>query len=390
MHVNGFLHKILLSVIPKKRLTTLILLVAGLLQSKKLSVTELGRGIITPLPTHERSGIRRADRFLANKKLHKELKLVYSQQISCLVGTKKRPKIIVDWTHIPNTNFHAIRAALVAEGRALILYEEVHPEKKLSNVKTEKNFLKTLKSLLPSGCKPIIITDAGFRNPWFKQVIELEWDYVGRVRGTHTYYDGNHWMKCTDLFSRATKNAKYIGKVVLCKKIPITTHLFLLKEKSKKELWRKKYKRRQGGKKDDLSYSKGANDPWVLASSLPGTSPVKILRVIKSYKSRMQIEEGFRDLKNPKYGFGLRNAYSRDTKRVAVMLLIAMLATLIAWLFGYVAEKNNWQYQFQVNSIKNRRVLSLFFLGCRVIKRKIEVTEAMLESVFIDIQAYSR
>jgi hypothetical protein len=388
MQVDRFLHKILAAVIPQKRLTTLILLVTGLLQSKKLSVTELGRGMNTLRPIQERSGIRRSDRFIGNKKFHKELKSIYLQQVNCLVGTRKQPKIIVDWTHIPNTDFHAIRAALAANGRALTLYEEVHLEKKLSNVRVESDFLKALKSLLPLDCKPIIITDAGFRNPWFKQVTALAWDYVGRIRGTHTYYDGNHWIRCIDLFSRATKKAKYIGKVLLCKKSTIATHLYLLKEKPKKELWRKKYKKRRGGKKEVLSYRKGSTDPWVLASSISGVSPVKVARVIKLYKGRMQIEEGFRDLKNPRYGFGLRNAYSRDTNRIAVMLVIAMLASVIAWLLGYVAEKNKWQYKFQVNSIKSKRILSLFFLGCRVFMRKIEVTEAMLESALIDVREY--
>jgi Transposase DDE domain len=384
MHVKGFLHKTLSSVISKKRLVTLILLVEGLLISKKLSVTELGRGINSPI--QERSAIRRSDRFMGNRKLHQELKAIYAKQIDNLIGSQKRPRVIVDWTHIPNTDFHALRAALVTKGRALTLYEEVHPEKKLGNTKIEKRFLKTLSELLPITCRPIIITDAGFRNPWFKQVVALGWDFIGRIRGTHRYYDGKHWLSCKGLYSKATKLAKHIGKVLLCKANTITVHLFLLKEKPKKELWRKKYKKKGGGKRDVSNYRRSAKEPWLLASSLPGNSPVKIKRVIKLYKTRMQIEEGFRDLKNPKYGFGLRNAYSRDRKRIEVLLLIAMLASLIAWLCGYVAEKNEWHYQFQVNSIKTRRILSLFFLGCQVIKRHFEITIDMLESALQEIR----
>ncbi|HXT83766.1 MAG TPA: IS4 family transposase [Verrucomicrobiae bacterium] len=361
----------------KKRLDTLIILVTGLITWKKLSVTELGRGI--NLPIQERSAIRRADRFIGNQKLHKELDAIYRKNVEILIGPKKKPKIIADWTHIPNTSHHALRAALVLKGRALALYEEVYPEKKLGNTKIEKNFLEKLNKLLPEGCKPIIITDAGFRNPWFKKIIELNWDYVGRVRGTHKYYNGNSWLKCKDLLSKAKWKARYIGKIILCKGNSITSHLFLLKGKNKKKVSSSKYIKKKGGGKDSLEYRRSAKENWLLASSIAGKNWLAINRVIKIYKMRMQIEEGFRDLKSSQYGFGFEKAHSRNRKRIRILLLVAMFASLIAWLVGYIAEKQKWHYQFQVNSIKTRRVLSLFYLGCQVIRRNMKITIDMLE-----------
>jgi hypothetical protein len=376
MYAKGFLHKTLSSVIHKKRLETLILLVNGLLVWKKLSVTELGRGL--SLPIQERSAIRRSDRFIGNERFHNERFDIYKKHAGILVGNL-RPKIIVDWSHIPNTTFHALRAALVAKGRALTLYEEVHPEKKLGNGKVEEKFLDSLSKLLPNSCKPIVITDAGFRNPWFIKVLKLDWDFVGRVRGTHKYYDGKTWQTCKNLLSKASVRVpKCIGKVLLCKKYnTISAYLYLIKEKSQESIKRWGYVPKHGGIK---SYKINGNEPWLLASSLCGNSPVKIKRVIKIYEKRMQIEEGFRDLKSVRYGFGLRNAYSRDRKRIETLLLIAMFASLIAWIVGFIAEKHGWQYQFQVNSVKDRRILSLFFLGCQVIKRNILISIDDIES----------
>jgi len=88
----------------------------------------------------------------------------------------------------------------------------------------------------------------------------------------------------------------------------------------------------------------------------------------------MQIEEGIRDLKSTKTGFSFRHSQSKNKDRISILLLIAMLASFIAWLIGWVAERKGLHYQFQSNSKKNRRVLSLFFLGCRIIKRKIFIT----------------
>jgi len=386
MHAKGFLHKLLSSVMHKKRLDTLIILVMTLLLNKQLSVTRLGRNI--NLLIQERSGIRRADRFLGNRKLRRELKSIYNKHIHNLVGDQKRPKIIVDWTHVPNTTHHALRAALVSKGRALTLYEEVHPEKKLGSVKVETEFLKKLSYLMPKECKPIIITDAGFRNPWFKMILKLNWDFVGRVRGTHTYFDGTQWLDCKKLLRKAGQKARAIKNVLLCKKNAIPANLFLLKEKLKNERWRKKYKKKKG-KKDTENYSRSGREGWLLASSLSGDNWLKVNRVIKIYKMRMQIEEGFRDLKSPKYGFGLRDAYSKNLERIEILLLIAMFASLIAWLTGYIAEKNKWHYQFQSNSVKNKRILSLFFLGCQVIKRKIEITLLTLENALNEVRRIS-
>ncbi len=103
-------------------------------------------------------------------------------------------------------------------------------------------------------------------------------------------------------------------------------------------------------------------------TSLDGYHVAK--RVVKIYQCRIQIEEGFRDLKSSKYGFGFEQARSHKIERIENLLLIAMLASLVAWVIGWLAEKEKLHYQFQANSIKDRRVLSLFYLGCRIIKEE--------------------
>lgn len=385
MHVKGFLHKMLSSVMHKKRLVTLSALVTSLLTWKKLSVTELGRGLA--LEIHERSGIRRADRFIGNNKLKGELKSIFQQQIYALVGHKKRPRIIVDWTHVPNTTLYVLRAALFGKGRAITLYEEVHIEKNFGTPRIEKRFLVVLKELLPKECRPIVITDAGFRNSWFKQIMSFNWDFVGRIRGTHTYFNGKKWIECRALLNRITIGRKYLGKVQLCKGIKgIITHLYLFKEKLKK---RQSFYNKKFGGKDERSYRRAAEEPWILASSLSGENWLKLNRIIKIYKMRMQIEEGFRDLKSSRYGFSFRNAWTRSKDRIAILLLIAMLAALIAWLTGWIAEKKNRQYQFQVNSTKNRRILSLFYLGCQIIRKEGKMANEQLESLIIEVWRFS-
>lgn len=169
----------------KTRLITLPLLVGSLFHAKFFSLTGLGRALKTP--AQERSAIRRVDRFLGNKRLKKDRLKIYSTICKLIVGSSKRPLIIIDWSTIPNQTNNLLRAALVTSGRALTLYEEVHPEKKYANQRVHLRFLKKIKSMLSNDVKPIIITDAGFHSPWFKSVQELGWDYIGRIRGNKWY-----------------------------------------------------------------------------------------------------------------------------------------------------------------------------------------------------------
>jgi len=55
-----------------------------------------------------------------------------------------------------------MKSALPTDGRALTVYAEVHPLKKVGNATVQKHFLRKLHAILPTECRPIIVTDAGF------------------------------------------------------------------------------------------------------------------------------------------------------------------------------------------------------------------------------------
>ena len=41
---------------------------------------------------------------------------------------------------------------------------------------------------------------------------------------------------------------------------------------------------------------------------------------------------------------------------------------LVLWLTGLVAEDKNWHRNFQANTVRSHRVLSLIFLGAQVLQ----------------------
>ncbi len=103
-------------------------------------------------------------------------------------------------------------------------------------------------------------------------------------------------------------------------------------------------------------------EPWLLASNLPEDqwNPSKIVAI---YKQRMQIEEGFRDVKSEHFGIGITHHRSRCPRRIEVLLLVSALANYIICLTGLQAREAGHEHRFQSNSLKRRSVLSLWRLG---------------------------
>lgn len=387
MYQLSIIQKTLANKMHKARLSVLKQMVRACFVAQSLTVTHLGRALDSSKT--ERGGIKKADRFLSNDKMYEEYPMICNMLISHLISEKSCPWILVDWSKMPHKKFQVLRAALVANGRSITIYEEVHGEKKLGNAKVHKKFLAKLKELLPMDCCPIIITDAGFGVPWFKDVLNLGWDYVGRIRGNKYYslYE-DKWLKIQDFKTKYTHSPKYIGTVLLTKQSKFNTDLYVTKEKSK---GRHAFNKSGNIKKDSCSKSKSkaANEPLCLVTSLQYKHNMAD-KVVKIYKTRMQVEEGFRDLKSTKFGFGFEHMMSYKPRRILILLLISMLASFIAYITGRCAEQRNLHLQFQANSIKHIRVLSFFYLGRRIIKKYLQGNSVfhtkMLESDLMQTQ----
>jgi hypothetical protein len=287
-----------------------------------------------------------------------------------IICNSKQTPIIVDWSGLPNPNYFLLRAAVPTRGRSLTIYEEVHSKKKQNNHKIHKGFLIKLSKMISQGCKPVIITDAGFHSPFFGEVEKLGWDFIGRIRNLTKYRleSSNDWFSCKELYKKASKIPKFMGEVILSKSNPIQCFLFLFKGKKKGRIAKNKHGKRKQSIVSKVC-AKANREPWLLATSLSmGKRIAK--KVVQFYKKRMQIEEGFRDIKSSRLGFSFEESLTYKPERFEMLLLIAMLAILAVTILGKAGEQRKLQYAYQANTIRNRTVLSLFFLGCQMIKDK--------------------
>ncbi len=279
-----------------------------------------------------------------------------------------------------------LRAAVPIAGRAITLYEEVHPLRRYNNPRIHRLFLKTLHRILPREVCPIVVTDAGFRGPWFRAVEALGWDWIGRIRNTIKYFkpETGRWCYVHSLYPQATPKVQHIGQRCLSKRHRYWCRLYLVRAYHRAP--GRHAKRKSYGTNGRL-YRRLHRAPWLLATSLPYArgSGNKIMR---AYAQRMQIEEAFRDLKNHRWGFALRYARCTDTKRLEILLLIALLASLVLWITGLAAQAKQWARHFQANTERRRPVLSLPFLGHQLWRsHRFKLSRADLESAFPQLNA---
>jgi hypothetical protein len=186
--------------------------------------------------------------------------------------------------------------------------------------------------ILPDGCQPIIVTDAGFRGPWFREVESYGWHWVGRIRNKIKYYreETRRWCFTDSLYPEATAEPRYVDEVALSRRHRYRFRLYLVRA-HKPRIGRPP--RRGPTRSGETMYRRLHRAPWLLATSLPH-DPSSARRITQLYARRMQIEETFRDLKCHRWGFGLRYARCKSAKRLEILLLLGTLATLTAWLVG--------------------------------------------------------
>ena len=352
----------------QKRLSSLMVAVQSLLDGQQLSLTELGRNISGPVSA--KHNIKRIDRLLGNQALYSERLDIYRWHANLLCGANPMPIVLIDWSDVREQMRHqTLRASISFEGRSVILYERVFPFSEYNSPVSHNPFLRELATILPKRCCPLIITDAGYRNTWFREVEKLGWFWLGRIRGEVGFRESGQskWRSNKTFYPSANEKARYLGFGDLGRKSPIEAYLHLFKARSK---GRKDQRSSKAGRHHNAqqNYRDSSKEPWLLATNLPAESMTS-KQLVNLYAKRMQIEESFRDIKSPQYGLGLRHSNTRCTKRFDILLLIAMLAEWVLRLIGFIATKHNWARQFQANTIRNRPVLSLIRLGREVRKR---------------------
>lgn len=350
-----------------RRLRALFACVAAALFGQRLTLTELGHAL--PSAAHMKHNIKRVDRLLGNARLNAERFGIYQAIARWFLSQTQRPILVVDWSALSaDGRWHLLRAALPVGGRTLTLYEEVHPQRQLGNRGVQHAFLHRLKALLPPEARPIVISDAGFRVPWFEAVSLLGWHWIGRVRNRELVraYGSETWMACKSLHDQARALPRSLGAHELVRNHPIVCNLYLVKRPRKHRIDKSVFGKRVHST-ESLRQAKANREPWLLAAS-PSLASLSELAIVNLYAQRMQIEEAFRDLKCQRYGLGFERHLSRTRERIEALLIVAFLALLALWLIGREASRRGLHAHYQSTTRSSRPVLSLLRLACLMLR----------------------
>jgi hypothetical protein len=362
VHAITILHRCLdplLSCMHARRRRTLFEAVVSCVSGPRLTLTDIGRRFAGG--TALRHAIKRADRLLGNGKLQREVVTCYKALCGVLAARIAEPLILIDWSDLKqDQSLHLLRASLAVGGRSLTLYEEVHPQQRLGNRAVQNAFLRRLATLLPAGMAPIIIADAGFKVPFFREVERLGWRWVGRVRGRDYLRPKQRWVSCKTLFKRATTTPTSLGVGEWVRSNPLQALIVLVRLPAKGRRAKDAFGKRSRSKASQQS-ARAAKEPWLLVASpaLAARTPKQLVRL---YRQRMQIEESFRDMKSQHFGEGLERSRSKGVGRFTVLVLIASLAAFLLWLLGTSAERAGWHERLHPSNRK-RRVYSKLFLA---------------------------
>jgi hypothetical protein len=243
--------------------------VEAMIQGRRLTLMDLARS--WPGAERVRAPLKALDRLLGNRHLHGEREGIYKAMIGWLVRGEQ-PIIIVDWSDLKeDRSWHLPRAAIPVGGRSLSILDMVFPGGKQGSPKAEKLFLQRLVHLLPDDVRPILVTDAGFRGPWFRAVEARGWQWLGRLRNT-TYLkpveapsEHGEWVTCKAMYALATRMPRDFGLMEVARSNPLTARVVLHAKPAKG----RKHRNRQGVPAFNSNSRKNAQrerEPWLLVA----------------------------------------------------------------------------------------------------------------------------
>jgi hypothetical protein len=330
-----------------------------------LSLSGIALGVRSA--TGYRHRVKSVDRLLGSGALHAVRAELYGALAARWLTGVRQLLLVIDWSDLtPDQRWHCLRASVAVEGRSITLYEEVHPQRRLGNPKVHRQFLARVAELLPPGCEPIVMTDAGFHSTWFKAVSAQGWAFIGRIRGRDMVQRGaGPWIRGTALYGQAMEQARDLGPHAYVRRNPVEARLVLVRLPARGRHRLNIYGRRRAGR-TSRKCARAARDPWLLAASRQ-LDHLTAHAIVRLYAQRMRIEQSFRDTKNLRFGQGLHTTRSRTRERLQMLLLIGHLAAFVQRLIGEAAKARQLQLNFMATHRTTRPEISTLTLARRIL-----------------------
>jgi Transposase DDE domain len=335
--VHTFLSGLFEEDLHAKRVLSLSLATLGVIHAASLSVYAIGQALAMARGTQGKHGIKQVDRLLSNTGI--PVWNLFSLWVPYVLGQRTEALIALDWTDFEADDQTTLVASLITQhGRPTPLVWLSVQKSSLKGLRNEVEdaVVLRLREVIPAEVKVTLLADRGFADQKLYALLgQVGFEYVVRFRQCITVTsDKGERRTAADWVPKAgqlrklpqalvTADCTQVGAVVCVKK-------------------------------------KGMKEPWCLATSLAQASAAQVVAL---YSRRFTIEEGFRDIKDLRFGMGLSEVRIAEPERRDRLLLLSALACALLTLLGAAGESLGMERHLKANTAK-RRTYSLFRQGC--------------------------
>jgi hypothetical protein len=321
-----------------KRVESLTNATIGVVQSLSLAIHIIGQGLSQAKDLSRKHCVKQVDRLLSNPKL--DMDDVFQKWVPYITSKRKEIIISMDWTDFKHDNHSTIMLSMTTgHGRSTPLLWQTVDRKELKGNQNryEDIALQKLHDYLPKGIKVTIVADRGFGDTKFFEFLteQLSFHYIIRLKENIYITDQNGVQK------KAKNWVVKGGKTKTINKAYITEQDYQVE-------------------KVVLTKKTGMKEAWILCVSDPEiTGPQSIV----IYGKRWGIETSFRDIKDYKFGMGMKHMHTKSTLRRDKLFLISALAIALLTLLGAAGDEAGLERTIKANTVKTRSY-SFFSQGC--------------------------
>jgi hypothetical protein len=326
---------------PEQRITQVrnfVWLMVGIFHSRSVQLSQVASKI--PGQAQNLSTVRRLSRFLDNPaiQVREWYEPIARQWLAAQYSWIGEIRLIVDGTKV-GFGHQLLMVSLAYRRRAIpIAWTWVKQVRGHSSGHQQLALLQYVKGLLPQKSTVFLVGDSEFGSiQVLRQLDQWHWYYVLRQKGNTCVWNNQqaNWQKLSS-FVHQEGQSVWLPNTYLTKQNSYPVSVL-------------------------VHWAKGEKEPWCLATNLPdGTL------TLRYYKRRMWIEEMFGDLKG--HGFDLESTMLRHFSRLSRLTLA--VAFRYVWLLSSGGRFIRAGLRHLVDR-KDRRDLSLFQIGLRILERKL-------------------
>lgn len=336
--VQKYVESILGKEIHAKRILSIANGALGVIEATELSIHGIGHGLAAAKGLNDKHAIKQIDRYLSNDGI--DIGEFFRLWIPYQIGGRKEIYLAFDWTDYDRDDQSTVSLYLAtSHGRAMPLLWMTVVKSELAGQRNdhEDDLLEVLREALPPGVRVTILADRGFGDHKLYELLEdeLKFDYIIRFRQ-------NIEVTSAEGESKPARDwAPESGKPLLLRRAKVTQQQHEIPAVV-------------------CVKAAGMKDAWCLATS---RSKLQADTIVKRYSKRFTTEEGYRDIKDSRFGMGLKATRIGDPKRRDRLLIIAAIATVLLTLLGAAGESLGLDRMLKANTVK-KRTHSLFRQGC--------------------------